>query len=264
MEGLSNRMRVIDSALVLCEKYQIEIKIFWVRDLTLNCPYVKLFKPLELDGIYFFDLPTLPYKYRVLYNPTHLLGNILKKLMYDKVIIHWEFQKLFEEKFQFESLLKYKHVFVSSFSRFYSNGSMYKLFKPIDELQQKIEERTKNFSVNTVGVHIRRTDHKNSTIHSPTELFIKVMKEEIKINPETNFYLASDSVSIKQELEREFKDRIMTEYEEVSRESIKGCQEALVDLYSLSKTQKIFGSYYSSFSETAAHISGIEMRTIKV
>ena len=184
--------------------------------------------------------------------------------MYDKIIFHWEFQKLFEEKFQFESLLKYKRVFLSSFSRFYSNASMYKLFKPIDELQQKIEERTKNFSVNTIDVHIRCADHKNSIIYSPTELFIKVMKEEIEINPATNFYLASDSVKVKQELEREFKDRIITVYEDVSRDSIKGNMEALVDLYSLSKTLKIFGSYYSSFSETAAYISGIEEKTIKV
>ena len=66
--GLSNRMRAIDSALAICEKYQIEIKIIWVRDSDLNCPFSKLFKSLELAGTNLYDLPLLFCRYSVLFN----------------------------------------------------------------------------------------------------------------------------------------------------------------------------------------------------
>jgi len=83
----------------------------------------------------------------------------------------------------------YKLLFISCMSRFFPNANMYKLFKPIDELNERIEKITKNFSTNTIGVHIRRTDHQNSMVYGPNELFIKAMREEIEINPSANFFL---------------------------------------------------------------------------
>ena len=262
--GLSNRMRVIDSAISFSEKNDVEIKILWVRNSELNCPFTKLFKAIESTGITFYDLPFLPFKYRLLYKEKYFLNKFSKMVLFDKVVFFRECERLIQENYNFENLIKYKKVFLSSWSRFYPNALMYKLFHPIDELKERIEDRTQNFSVNTIGVHIRRNDNRESIFYSPTELFVKLMKEEININNETNFYLASDSVVVKQELIREFKDRIITVCEDTERNSIKGIQAALVDIYSLSRTKKILGSYFSSFSETAAHISGIELKTIKV
>jgi hypothetical protein len=42
------------------------------------------------------------------------------------------------------------------------------------------------------------------------------------------------------------------------RDSTHGVQEALIDLYCLSKARKVLGSYLSSFSQVASEISGIE------
>jgi hypothetical protein len=42
----------------------------------------------------------------------------------------------------------------------------------------------------------------------------------------------------------------------------KGIQDAVVDMYCLAGCQKIIGSYFSSFSEVAAQINGIELNQI--
>jgi hypothetical protein len=49
----------------------------------------------------------------------------------------------------------------------------------------------------------------------------------------------------------------------LSRKSVGGIQDAAIDLWILSRTQKILGSYRSSFSETASEIRGIPLKIIK-
>jgi hypothetical protein len=50
--------------------------------------------------------------------------------------------------------------------------------------------------------------------------------------------------------------------DQADRDSADGVVQAAVELYALSRTQRVYGSYWSSFSHTAAHIGGIQEFTV--
>lgn len=153
-------------------------------------------------------------------------------------------------------------VYIQTFHHFYSTPQSFKAFTPIPELQALINSYTTQFGRNAVGIHLRRQDNKQSIKHSPVEIFIEKMKEEISNNPDTRFYLATDSVADEILIKNLFKERLMVHEKSLSRNTEKGVQDALVDLYCLSATRKIIGSYFSSFSEVAAQINSINLDLI--
>jgi hypothetical protein len=156
--------------------------------------------------------------------------------------------------------LAHQKTYLSSCRIFYQNSAqkVFSIFKPITPLQNKIDDISRSFSENTIGVHIRRTDHVRCIISSPFELYVEKMKAEIEQNSNTNFYLASDSTEEKEKLIQLFGNRIITQHAPVLRNTLDGMQGALVELFVLSKTKKILGSPYSTYSLMAADISGIE------
>lgn len=111
-----------------------------------------------------------------------------------------------------------------------------------------------------VGIHIRRTDNAESISRSPTELFERAIETEIEKNPNAQFYLATDSAEDQQRLISIFGSRIIANANKtISRKTQQGMVDALVDLVCLSRSAKIFGSYWSSFSETAATLGETEL-----
>lgn len=56
--------------------------------------------------------------------------------------------------------------------------------------------------------------------------------------------------------------RILTNTPPLNRDSLEGMIGAVVDLWSLSRTKKIWGSYYSSYSEMAAILGNINLEII--
>lgn len=75
--------------------------------------------------------------------------------------------------------------------------------------------------------------------------------------------MATDDLETENELIEKFTYKIITYKKELSRNTKKGIIDALIDLYCLSKTKYIFGSYWSSFSDIASRIGKIEVVTIK-
>ena len=61
-------------------------------------------------------------------------------------------------------------------------------------------------------------------------------------------------------LQKEFPGRIFSNSNRMlQRDSQEGMNDAVIDLYCLSYCKKIIGSYWSSFSETAAALYGAEL-----
>ena len=89
------------------------------------------------------------------------------------------------------------------------------------------------------------------------------MKEEIKKDEKCLFYLATDSEEEKEQLKKIFGKHLITSPHAANRNSISGMKDALTELYILSRTNKILGSMQSSYSETAAQISGIPYELLK-
>ena len=142
---------------------------------------------------------------------------------------------------------------------FISQGD-YSIFKVTEE----IKRHTLHSHDNIIVIHIRRTDNEMSVRYSPTELFIRKIEEEINVNPTQQFYLATDDKTEEGHLLQMFPDNI-TVYEKQSldRNDPIAIRDAVIDLYNLAQCKKIYGSYYSSFSDIAALWGGIEKEVLK-
>lgn len=137
------------------------------------------------------------------------------------------------------------------------------LFNPTIELQSIIREKTKKFPDKTIGLHIRQTDNILSIRKSPLLLFHQAIQSEIKKDKNITFFLSTDSLSVKNELYSEYGDRIIFNDLPLDRNSINGIQGAVIDLWCLSKTMRIYGSFYSTFSEMAAKIGNINYEILQ-
>ena len=89
------------------------------------------------------------------------------------------------------------------------------------------------------------------------------MDKEITIYPETTFYLATDSDEVKSTLVQRYGERITTLGRSADRLSDAGMQDAVIEVYVLASTKKIFGSSHSSYSVLAAELGNISYDEIK-
>jgi hypothetical protein len=114
-----------------------------------------------------------------------------------------------------------------------------------------------------VGVHIRRGDNDASIQVSPLDSFLKRMQREVEQDPATHFFLATDDQPTERAVTDTFLGRVTTRGKDLARNRTAGVQDALVDLLVLSKCSLILGSYWSSFSQTAAEMGGVELEIVR-
>ena len=287
-------MRAVDTAVTLADRLGKQLIVFWGRDIHLNCKFSDLFNPSECFTVieekqYMGRKAPFPYLpgskpntplRSTLYDLTKVALNIKSEIWFEefeaailplvsdinprKIRSMKEFEKM---SFSYiEPLLAPLQVegnsFISTAWSLLPEHNYSKRFVPTDTLQSQIISVTSKFT-DTIGVHIRRSDHKAAIQYSSLKKFINAMDCRLKENSNTTFFLATDCIHTERELLNRFPDIILT-YTKSSycRNSKTGVQDALIDLYCLSKTNKILGSYYSSFSQVAAEISGIEEVTI--
>lgn len=129
-------------------------------------------------------------------------------------------------------------------------------------LEARVEELARQFDAHTVGLHIRRTDHRQSIARSTDAAFDKAIRQTLARDPLTRFYLATDSRETKRRLTGRYGDRILTADAPLGRDSRAGVEAAAVDLFALARTARIYGSWYSSFTDMAAEIGGLEKHVI--
>ena len=255
-------MRVLDSAIGFCKKYNKKLYLVWPYFKGMNCPFGLLFEKPEI--VLSISSPSEYSKFKIVRNLKVARRKIARnfyKLFNDKVIFKKEIYKLMDKKFDFNELAAFNDIRIQTDQRFYSSDKLYSDFRPIPSLLNEIERYRKIFmSTNVMGIHIRRSDHVRAIKHSPTERFIDLIQNEIEKDSTTKFFLATDSIEEEQNLINQFGNRIITHKKpSFSRESIEGIQHALVDLYVLGSTKNIIGSYTSSFSEVAAEIGNIPL-----
>ena len=90
------------------------------------------------------------------------------------------------------------------------------------------------------------------------------MHREIEQCAETNFYVASDDISCKEELRSIFGERILTIDTVCDRESIAGMKDAVKEMWILSRTCKIYGCFYSSYAVIASQLSDIPLHILQL
>ena len=245
--GLCNRMRVINSSLELAKRKNTKLLVLWYCADELNAPFESLFEPVEeFQVINFTSLKDLRKLWYQLTARTKISNADIENNKTDGVL-HQDF---------FDSIKLPAYIF--TWEHFYPADEYFKLFKPTAELQRRIDEVTKHFTADMVSVHIRRTDQVTSIAYSKTENFIDLMNREISANPDVKFFLATDDKDEEVLLRKTFPGRIVSnENRTLRRDSLDGMYDALLDLYCLSSCKKIIGSYYSSFTDTAAALGNI-------
>jgi len=262
--GLANRMRVIDSAYQICLKTGHDLGILWEMSWELNCSFHKLFEPVDIFSVSEFYKSKYGKKAESFIHKSFRIFGLNLPFGYDTYIFNRSIESSIRNNSATGLFPEGANIYLSTVHQFMKGEKSFSYFKPIKELQLKIDENTGKYSDKTVGIHIRRTDNVKSILSSPREAFIEKMKSEIAQDKNTMFFLATDSVDEEKQLRAVFPDRIITHEKELSRNSSRGIQDALVDIYCLSCTKKIIGSFYSSFSEVAAQIGEIPLELINI
>ncbi len=238
--GLCNRMRAINSALVLAKKQGKKLKVIWNVNAELGCPFEELFESTDA-----FSVMNIYSKW----NLRKLFFQFTRKRIgNDEIRANRNPNGLTEE---FQQTLN-QPLYIATEEHFFECHD-YSSFVPTEEIQNRIQALTSSYGSHNVGVHIRRTDNKPAIGKSSTQSFIQSMEREISLYPDTKFYLATDDLSEEANLRRLFPGRIISnETRDLSRDSVTGIKDALLDLMCLAHTDKIIGSYFSSFTDIAA------------
>ena len=268
--GLANRMRVINSSILLSKYLNTGIKLIWEKNAGLNCDFLDLFMPIEnleiiqkhkVFNFYTAPKPTMLIFYRRFFkhilNKYYLLNNTYFN---EDAVINKRFDDNYWKKLKGNILIDTCHDF---FTQTEANN-LYYLFKPGPDLQNRINELSAQFNEYTIGVHIRRTDNEKAIENSREEDFIIKLKDLIKKEPLVNFYLSTDDIKTELLFKTLFANYIKTQPGKVFyRDTSDGIQHALVDMYTLANTTYIIGSWWSSFNIIASNLGKNKLEIIK-
>ncbi|MCD8165270.1 MAG: glycosyl transferase [Bacteroides sp.] len=241
--GLANRLRTICSGIELARKHNYRIKIVWFKDKGLNSSFRGLFEPINLPDIFlkegtlvdklFIDRPRQKNFY---------IPGIYQTVAFQKRFYPKEMQELTDRGYDFNRLCAGGSLYIASYTAFYpfSSATLLKMFRPIESIRKRIDSFTANFQQHeTIGIHIRRTDHIISIQESPTELFFERIDKRLRISPNTCFYLATDSEEEKVTFMERYGNKIYTLEEKADRTNYSGMQHAVTEFFLLSRTKEI-------------------------
>jgi hypothetical protein len=257
--GLGNRMRALDSALALAADTGRKLVVVWHLDAGLNCRFEELFEvPAGVARI------VTTRRHGRLGKLRNTLARRLNRLRYDQCLYEPALFGYLEEHADLKTLDRYDTVCIASCSRFYGSTPLFRDIHPTADNQARIDHLTQQFGPRTIGIHIRRGDHRHAIANSPTELFVTAMQQALAENDNTGFFLATDCPDTERELRERFPGRIVTHAKRsLDRADATAIQDALVDLYGLAACERVVGSSLSSFTEVAAQIRGIPLQVIE-
>lgn len=264
--GLGNRMRAISSFIHLKEKINANLYILWFPDSGLNAEYHDLFesnphfKVIEDRNkfkILFTKRGGLNHANAPIRKIFRAYNDLVKKIVnVDAIINEDDVQKGY---LHVENIIKnHETVFVNTSNEIIDNIEGLRTFQPTPDVMTKVNTTLEKFPETTIGIHIRRTDHNIAIKNSPLHLFENKISWYCRQSKNLKFFIATDDQSVEKKLNQKFKGRCIFYNKTFGRNSKEGIIDAVVEMYLLSKTQKLYGSFWSSFSIISAKISGIE------
>lgn len=252
--GLCNRLRALSSAYYLARHYGAQLEVYWEKNKDCNAYFEELFQNTDALNIAIHDQDRgWLYRKGKFYNL--YLPVLRRHLYYDQQIINLDG----EDTDIFGVIKPFSKIYIRTC---HALGELYPLteiFKPVKEIQDRIDAIVATFPAKTIGIHIRRTDNRMSISHNSPQDFIGIINKEILANPDVCFYLATDDLRLKEEIIKTFGNRINYFDATLNRDSVEGMKDAVTDLWCLSKTTKIIGSFFSSYSDIASKIGNIPL-----
>lgn len=264
--GLANRMMAIASAYTLSQRIGNSLQVLWFQDWALRAPFHSIFTNSSLS----LNIKDSSFVDRILYDRARRknlwIPSLPQRLLFDRRLKENRVCELQDKNFNFEDWASGHRCYMSCFCQFenYPDKLYCQLFQPVSEVMNEVDRFRQQFSNHTIGLHIRRTDHKQSIANSPDYLFFEKVEQEVELHDDTKVFLATDNNMVKKAFHQRFGDRILFPKEEARRDSISGIRGGLVDMYTLAATGKIYGSAGSTFSPMAAKIGGREIEILKL
>lgn len=256
--GLCNRMRVVDSLLALGEAVARPTKVIWEMNEALNCPFGDLFLPPAGE----FEVADVKAEGRVGKLATRI-RDVASRVRGCTVLQQPDVLALSKEPEKLRRLARGSRLYMRTYSRFWQASRPFASLRPVPAIAGVVQQHAPRLA-RSVGVHIRRTDNAASTRHSPVSAFVELMKAEQSLDAGVSFFVATDSPEVLDELRGVFGEAILShEKISLSRSDPAAIRDAAIDLYCLAACRKLLGSYWSSFSDTAAEINGIEIVIVK-
>ena len=259
LNALCNRLRVIDSACSLAEQTEMDLILHWNNGAGVVCRYEDLFVvPERVKKVWNWDITRRSS--RILRRLRSKVAVLAGQRTYDNQAI----VDLVNAGKDPAELLHMPSVYVSTACRFLPADSIQRHLQPVPSIARKVEQIASRFDGSTVGVHIRRGDQGKSLEVSTLGKFITRMTRELDQNGAVWFFLATDCFDTERIIKQHFGERILTHSKlSVDRNDPDAIKDAVIELTCLSRTTKLLGSYYSSFSETAAQLGNIELDIVQ-
>jgi hypothetical protein len=267
--GLANRVRIIASTIRLARESNKKIAIYWDSNVGLRADFDELF-----EDITSIPVRKIPVKYKAWIKMTQYSSRLsgfdkwyLKLFNFDFIFLDSMAIKVWHNKMNLLSeVSNAKDVLICSGQEInYFDLEDYQLFVPKSGLRKRIENITRKFATNTIGIHIRATDNEASKKYSPLSVFINKMEDEIDYDPNRTFFVATDDEKYQEILLEQFgRERIFFHDKVFGRNVTQGIKDAVIDLFCLSRTSKIYGSYFSSFSDIAGRLGNVPVEVLKI
>lgn len=259
--GLCNRLFALNSAIRLSEAIGHPLRAVWISRGDFGCRFDDLFDaPVEVGKWHYFSHLGEDLSSRI----EELIGRYLRWPPLRPKMFPTEVGHLADAGFDFESLGRQRRIDICATGLFYKGGGGFYPFKPRAHLQSQVDAVAAKFGPKTIGLHLRRTDHVQAIENSPTERFELEITRVLETEPDTTFFVASDAREEIERLSKRFPGKVIANPPAtLDRDSLAGMEGAVIDLFSLARTQRILGSSGSTFSEAAGLLGGIDVNYMK-
>jgi hypothetical protein len=236
--GLANRLRVIDSCIHFARIQNINVLVFWVINDVCGAGYHELFFQSKVDKrVSIVDvLPNDELMCEI------RCDFVYKGMYYKRLNCSGLINGRLPEGTYIDTCYNLAHV------------NSFEWVEPVYDITEMVDRLGKKLLSNCIGIHVRRTDHAQAREYSPTFMFEDRIEELIQKDSNTTFFVASDDYHIKSRLEKNFGDHIFMNSHLLSRDSLEGIINSVVDMICLSYTRHIIGSYKSTYAGVAAYI----------
>lgn len=240
----------------------MRLRMVWRVEDTFGCRFDDLFEPIP-------QIEEITYVRRFHRSPKDWpwLKHKLGLWPWQPVLVEKQVADLCSRGGDIAPLMGARGAYVRTWSRFYEAGEAHdpaEFFRPVAVLRERIDAVTQGFG-RTIGVHIRRGDHQPARLYSPTEMFLERVRAELDAAPGTTIFLATDDRQVETEFITAFGRAVIVRPKtSLNRAEIAAQRDAVVDLFCLAATQKVIGSFASSFSRTAAELGRIPRETLSL
>ncbi|MFY0642941.1 MAG: hypothetical protein JXR19_00585 [Bacteroidia bacterium] len=251
--GLANRMRALSSCINMHHEFGVPIQVHWENNKYLNCSFNRLFQPIQ--GVEIVEYPFL--------QPTQKIRKLVRRR-------HWQmmqkrcdyfYNDFMKDESIVENIKSNKKVFIYSCERFYGDANRISEIKPVPWISQLANKRRQEMGPDYVALHIRQGDNIKARAASPLGLFQSKIEELLKDN--NKLFVASDSNHVLEQLHNQYGEQVYFNQHRENRSDPQSIEQALLDFLMLSSASKIYGSYWSSFSEEAANYRRISHEVLK-